>query len=365
MDFSFQALVQKHTSQMESAFRSLVDTIVRSSKLSISLLRISHVTEESFHVSLEARITKTGPASASIAPMTLDLCGPAGQFGKVTLPAITTQAYGTDVVVASQLINIVDKEALKAFIRAIIQGDSVILSLRNGQTSISALGIGPRETSYEKELELPGMNGPVVRVHAASLTQTDPRLAGSPSTASLTSGNAVPLSSSLTSASILSVTAPGNGSPVSITFHVMNPSPLEMSFGTCSFDILDHEDRLLVELKGRLDIRCHYFEATFQGIVNRAVAARLAASIKEAAAPSGSNDEKSGSGRGSSRTPGARLVGRRCAGAGWCDETIKGIDVPIKHMGRLFRVLGMEDAEEEVEDKRGGLTKFAQKLMMR
>ncbi|KAI1119919.1 hypothetical protein F5Y10DRAFT_145854 [Nemania abortiva] len=363
MDFSFQALVQKHNSEMESAFRSLVDTIVRNSKLSISLLRISNVTEESFHVSLEARITKTGPASASITPMTLDLCGLAGHFGKVTLPAITTQAYGTEVVVTSQLVNIVDKEALKAFIRDIIQNGSVVLSLRNGQTSITALGIGPRETSYAKELELPGMNGPVVSVHSADLIQIDPRLAGSPSTASLAPVNAAPLSGSLTSASISSLAASGNGSAISITFHVENPSPLEISFGTCSFDILDHEGKLLAELKGRLDIRRKYFEAIFQGNVNKAVAAKLAAEMGKAAARSEGKDGKNDGERGDGQAPAARLVGKRCAGAGWCDETIKGIDVPINNMGGLFLALDISDVAEEPKAKKGNLSRWSQRLM--
>ncbi|KAJ8126168.1 hypothetical protein O1611_g7470 [Lasiodiplodia mahajangana] len=138
-----------------------------------------------------------------------------------------------------------------------------------------------------------------------------------------------------------------------------------MSFGTCSFDILDHEDKLLVELKGRLDIRCHYFEATFQGTVNRAVAAKLAASMKEAATCGDGKDGNNENEKSDSKVPRARLVGKRCAGAGWCDETIKGIDVPIKDMGKLFRVLGIEDVDEETADKKGGLTKFAQRLMMR
>ncbi|KAI0485585.1 hypothetical protein F4859DRAFT_388388 [Xylaria cf. heliscus] len=355
MDFSFQALVQQHNSQMETAFRILVDTIVRNSKLSISLLRISNVTEDSFHVSLEARITKTGSVSATITPMTLELCGPAGQFGKVTLPAITTQAYGTDVHVASQLVDIIDKEALKAFIRNIIQDSTVILSLRNGETSITALGIGPRDIVYEKELELPGMNGPVVRVHAASMLQAH-QVAGSSSSANIMSstGNAPPLSTSLTTASISSITGAGGGNAISVVLHVVNPSPLEISFGTCSFDIQDHEGTLLAELKGRLDIRCTHFEATFQGNVNKAVAARLAAAMKEAA----------GSGSGSNRrSPGARLVGKRCVGAGWCDETIKGIDVPLHNVGRLFHALGIDGAVEEPSEKRGSFMKWTQRLM--
>ncbi|KAI0556045.1 hypothetical protein F4679DRAFT_15895 [Xylaria curta] len=363
MDFSFQALVQQHNSQMESAFRSLVDTIVRSSKLSISLLRISSVTEDSFHVSLEARITRTGPASATITPMTLELCGPAGQFGKVTLPAITTQAYGAEVVVTSQLVRIIDKEALKAFIREIIKNDSAVLSLRNGETFITALGIGPREILYEKELELPGMKGPVVKVHAASIVQ-NPQVAGSSSSANFKPSNATPFNTSLTTASISSTTGPSTGNTISIVFHVANPSPLEISFGTCCFDIQNHEGKLIAELKGRLDIRRNHFQATFQGNVNKAAAAKLAADMKEAAS-GGSKDGTHATERGNGQSPGMRLVGKRCAGAGWCDDTIKGIDVPVQNADKLFSVLGMSAGKGEPNDKRSSITKWTQRLMMR
>ena len=46
MDFSLLGLVTQHASEMDFAFRSLADAIVRNSQLSISLLRISNVTEE-------------------------------------------------------------------------------------------------------------------------------------------------------------------------------------------------------------------------------------------------------------------------------------------------------------------------------
>jgi hypothetical protein len=46
MDFSLQTLIQEHAFQMDSAFRSIVDRVLRYSKLNISLLRISNVTEE-------------------------------------------------------------------------------------------------------------------------------------------------------------------------------------------------------------------------------------------------------------------------------------------------------------------------------
>ncbi|TRX92676.1 hypothetical protein FHL15_006350 [Xylaria flabelliformis] len=363
MVFSFQTLVQQHNSEMESAFRSLVDTIVRGSKLSISLLRISSVTEDSFHVTLEARLTRTGPVSATIAPMTLDLCGPAGQFGKVTLPAITTQAYGTEIDVTSQPVKIIDTEALKAFIRNIIKNDSVVLSLRNGETFITALSLGPREVLYEKELELSGMKGPIVKVNAASIVQA-PQVAGTSSIPNVMPSNVTPFNTSLTTASISSTAGSSSGNTISVVFHVANPSPLEMSFGTCFFDIQNHEGKLLAELKGRLDIRRKHFQATFQGNVNRAVAAKLAADMREAA-NNGSKDGKRVDERGNDRSPRMRLVGKRCAGAGWCDETIKGIDVPVQNADKLFRVLGMDASLEEPNNKRSSITKWTQKLMLR
>ncbi|TGJ87066.1 hypothetical protein E0Z10_g1675 [Xylaria hypoxylon] len=363
MDFSFQALVLHHAAQMNAAFRGLVDALVQNSKLSISLLRISNVTEDSFHVSLEARITKTGPASASITPMKIDLYGPSGHFGNMTFPAIRTQAHGTDVVVTNQLVKIIDKEALKGFIQGIIQ-NGVVLSLRNGQTSISALGVGPREFVYEKDIELPGMEGPVVSVHKASVIQNPIGVAGSPSVASLSPSSTAHLVSSPTTASISSIAGPGSRNTISIVFHISNPTPLEVSFGTCSFDIEDHEGKLVAELKGRLDIRRNQFEATFQGAVNKAVAAKLAVDMREAVSRrrnAGSSENE----RSDSQSPKARLIGKRCAGAGWCDETIKGINVPLQNVRKLFCALGVDDNTQEPGEKKGGFPKWKQRWMMR
>ncbi|KAI1820272.1 hypothetical protein F4861DRAFT_533822 [Xylaria intraflava] len=373
MDFSIQSIVQHHTAQMDSAFRNLIETITQHSKLNISLLRISNVTEDSFHVSMEACITKTGPVSASISPMTVDLHGPAGQFGKVTLPPIKTRTRvnGTEVVVTSQLVHIIDKEALQAFIRAIIEGSTAVLSLRNGHTSITALGIAPREIVYEKEIELPGMKGPTVSVTTASINQNlpqDPSL--SPMPGATQPGNAplarsqttasMPFARSQTSASISSTLGLG-GNNVSVGLQVINPSPLEISFGTCSFEIRDHAGRLLAELKGRLDIRRSYFEVTVQGSVHRSVAARLAAEMRDAANKTCLvKDEKS-----EKRAPGAWLVGKRCVGAGWCDETVKSINVPIRNMGILFRALGLNDNVDERPEKRSSFTKWTSRWSMR
>ena len=263
--------------------------------------------------------------------MTVDLCGPAGHVGNVTLPAITTQRNGTDVVVTNQLVAIIDHEALKTFIQALIL-DGVLLSLRNGKTSIAAFGIGPRNIVYEKEIPLPGMNGPAVSMHAAGLVPNalaPGAVAESPSTASLGGVTRSP-----TMASILSISG---GNTVSVVFQVTNPSPLEISFGTCSFDIQDHQGKLLAELKGRLDIRRGQFEITFRGSVNKAAVAKLASDMRAAASG------RSRTVKGANRLPQARLVGKRCAGAGWCDETIKRLDMPLQNAEILFRALGIDD----------------------
>ncbi|KAI1296291.1 hypothetical protein F5Y03DRAFT_410198 [Xylaria venustula] len=382
MAFGLQELVHSHAQRMDAAFRSLVDTLIQNSRLNITVLRISSVTEEyatslslsvpchaipslpplsicsaasltdeppisSFHVSLDARLTNTGPATVKITSMTIDLCGPSGHFGKVLLPAITARRYGTDVVVTNQLVSIVDKDALKAFIQAIIKDDTV-LSLRNGKTTVTALGIGPRDIVYEKEILLHGMRGPIVGIQEASLIVPGPSAGSPPTTAN--SGVVRSYTASSLSSTI------GGGNVVSIVFRVANPSPLEISFGICDFNIQDDQGRLIAELKGLLDIRRDHFEVTFQGNVNKAVAAKLATDMEEAR-PTG--------GKHNGRYPNARLVGKRCAGAGWCDQTVKSINVQLQDISILFQALGLEDSVGKQRDRRGGFARWSGMNMLR
>ncbi|KAF2968717.1 hypothetical protein GQX73_g4799 [Xylaria multiplex] len=365
MDFSFQTLIQHHAAQMEHAFRGLVNTILRHSKLTITLLRISNVTEESFHVSLEAHISGTGPVTAIITRMPVELCGPSGHFGNMTLPAIRAHTYGTDIVVYNQLVDIVDKEALKVFIQNIID-EGVILSLRNGQTTITAMGVGPREVVYENKIELGGMNGPFVRVHEAFIIQNSPMATPSPSTATINPNSTTALNTSLTTTSILTTAGPSNVNNFTVVLQVVNPSPLEISFGTCCFDIENHEGEILAELKGRLDMRRSQFEVTFQGIVNKAAMDKLAADMGIASGGEERANERTGDG-GEPRAPEARLVGKRCGGAGWCDDTIKGINVPLHNAIKLFRAVSVEAVVEPPPPppKKRGFSKWTQRWMIR
>ncbi|KAI5918947.1 hypothetical protein F4810DRAFT_528800 [Camillea tinctor] len=308
MDCSFQGLVELHKSQMDFALRSVIDAILKNSELELTLIRISNVTDDSLFVSIEALVTKTGPASATLSPMSISLCGPSGSFGHLTLPQIKTCPSGAPLLVTNQHVRITSIPALLSFISPIVRAPQATLSLRGGHTSVRALGARPQPLVYAKDVALRGMGGPSVAVQSCVFS---------------------PLANSSRS---------DNSNSVVLVLRVCNPSPMEISFGTCSFDVLDGggDDAELVylELKGRLDLRRGAFKASVQGTL----VCRPALVAAGEACRDGAREEDTV----------ARLVGKRCAGAAWCDETVKGIDVPLKGMGKVFRALGVEYGEPEM-----------------
>jgi len=66
-------------------------------------------------MSMESIAANTGPIGATITPMTLDMCGTAGCFGRLNLPEIKTSSSGTTVTVRDQTIEIVNMDAFIAF----------------------------------------------------------------------------------------------------------------------------------------------------------------------------------------------------------------------------------------------------------
>lgn len=221
----------------------------------------------------------------------------------MTLPEIVTASDGAPIVVKNQIVEITDKTALQFFIVPAIKRDIAKLSLKNGQASISipAFNVAPRSICYERDVRMQGMDGPEVCIKSASVT----------------SRPAMPLA--------LSSSSSGNlmRANITVTLRVKNPSPIEISFGICEFEIQNSNNEVFAELKGHLDIRCDHFNATFQGVADKRVTL---------------TDGK------------ARLVGRRCVGAGWCDETIKGIDVPVEDVWKLLQALGLEYEKPEEEE---------------
>ncbi|KAK6826123.1 hypothetical protein PG987_013617 [Apiospora arundinis] len=272
MDFSFQGLVQTHTGQMETAFDKIIKAILHYSRLDVSLVRISNVTEDTFHISVDARAANTGPVPASISAMKLDLHNAKGDcFGQIFLPPLNTSMNGARVLVNNQLVKITDKAALLSFVDNVMVGTAAVLDLRNGRCDVKALG-------------MKGMDGPRVTVDQVTSTVK-------------------------------------NGSEVQVVLRIANPSPIEISFGICSFEIQTSGDqKVFAELKGRLDTRKGVFEAKLSGTIDKSVLIE----------------------------PGkARLVGKRCAGAGWCDDAVKAIDVELHGIHKLLRAVGVEIIHEE------------------
>ncbi|KAL7624388.1 hypothetical protein AAE478_005952 [Parahypoxylon ruwenzoriense] len=332
MNCDIYATIQQHVQEMDIAFQRVVSAVLKYSKLEVSLIRISNVTEDSFYVSLEARASNTGPVKAVLSPMTLDLCAPSGsRFGHITLPELATQPGGAPIAVENQLVRITDRAALLSFVGAVIRSADTALGLCNGQASLSvpALRVGPRPVCYERQIPISGMNGPKVSVQSVSIrtTPTPPLSRG-------TLVTSVTMSSIDAIAGSSSTNYNSSRIPIAITLQVLNPSPVEISFGTCEFEIRSASNEVLAALKGRLGMRREAFDATLLGVANKHVATAM--SIGEGQ---------------------ARLIGRKCTVAGWCDVVIKAIDVPIAETWKVLQVLDVEyeyEKEKPLSDDDNG-----------
>ncbi|KAI5864219.1 hypothetical protein GGS23DRAFT_595856 [Durotheca rogersii] len=292
---------------MEAALRQVINAIVKYSRLDITLIRIGDVAEDSFRVSFEAHASNTGPVTAVLSAMEVDLCGPSGRcFGTMTLPELVTRPGGAHFVINDQLIRITDRPALRDFVGTVIARPGTELGLRDGRAflTVPSLGIGRRPICYERQLPTAGMNGPKVSVSSAAVTSDD---------------------------------AISSRWGVVVTVNVKNPSPVELSFGVCELEIQTAQGAVIALLKGRLDIRRESVDIAFSGSADRRAAA--AANVP---------------GRGRQRLE-VRFVGKRCAAAGWCDEAIREIDVPLAGADKVFRALGLEgqanDSRDEAKEK--------------
>ncbi|KAF1985614.1 hypothetical protein K402DRAFT_394594 [Aulographum hederae CBS 113979] len=175
-------------------------------------------------MSIKSRTTNTGPMGATMSPMTVDLVGPKGVFGKLDLPEIKTQSSGTDVIVPDQLIKIVDMEAFHAFVKAIMLDESLVLKLDNGVGTIKAMMM-KSNIVYRKEVQLKGMNGPKV-----TLVKTEPK-----------------------------------GDGFVNTTKIENPSPLDLDLGVITFDLLNAEGQKIGQMEGPLSIPLGESTATMEG----------------------------------------------------------------------------------------------------
>ncbi|KAK2018853.1 hypothetical protein LZ32DRAFT_613336 [Colletotrichum eremochloae] len=207
---------------------AITQAILNRSKLEVETIQISNPTTDSFIMTIVSRVTGTGPMGATMAPMTVDMMFNGGCFGKLDLPEVKTKSGGTEVVVRDQLITIVDRNAFRAFVKAIMCDQQLVLHLDNGDCTIKALGLSAK-VKYAKDVPLIGMGGP----------------------------------------KIAQINTQERGSGIVNTMKVYNPSPLEIDHGVSMFEIRNESGEVLAELKGDLKIVKGDFETTFQGSINK------------------------------------------------------------------------------------------------
>ncbi|KAI0203000.1 hypothetical protein F4808DRAFT_467673 [Astrocystis sublimbata] len=339
MDNHILTVIRGHTAQMDAVFAAAIAAFVRDSKFSLTLLRINSGIEDSFIITMELRITRTGHKSVMVGGMTVDLAGPVGNFGRVKLPPFTTRFDGTEAVVLNQTVRVTDVGALKAFMRVLVMNKDVRLSLRNGETTIRTAGVSPQPLSFSKVMHFNGMEGPRAKIIDARILAV-PFLGNSPSHGTISSNYLGPLNTSPTNANIDGTLDRSNH--IFIKFSVHNPSPLETSFGTSFFRIQTHNGIILAELKGRYDVRRGHFEVTFRGLVNKPATGRFAQELQDLAQRDGRRASRL------EQTPflGAVLIGQSCTSPAWCDAAVKAIEAPISNLGPLFRALGIDIGTE-------------------
>jgi hypothetical protein len=66
-------------------------------------------------MSIETKVENTGPVGATIAPMTVDMRGPGGVYGRLSLPEIKTKSSGTTLTITDELVKITNMDAFVAF----------------------------------------------------------------------------------------------------------------------------------------------------------------------------------------------------------------------------------------------------------
>lgn len=172
-------------------------------------------------MSLVNRVTNTGPTSSTLAPMVVDMCFGGQAWGKLQLPEIVTAMGGADIICTEQEVKITHQEAFRAFVKALMLDDELVLTLDNGDCHISSKIMGwtmKTDVIYKKDLIIKGMRGPKLRQVETT--------------------------------------------PEKNTMKVINPSPLEIDHGVSMFDIVEGEDNVVAQLKGQLNIVRGNFDST-------------------------------------------------------------------------------------------------------
>lgn len=161
-------------------------------------------------MSIESRVTNTGPAPAVMAPMVVDMAFAGRCFGKLQLPQVNTSPSGCDVKVYDQDIHILDLDAYMAFVKALVTQESLTLALDNGKCQITAMRFLKGNCTYKKDVVIKGMNGPASKIKTTTADMN--------------------------------------------TMQVHNPSPVDIDHGHSRFDIQAADGSVIAELEGPMRI---------------------------------------------------------------------------------------------------------------
>lgn len=123
-------------------------------------------------MTVAGRVTDTGPVSAQMSEVLVDIVGPGGKFGELLLPETKLSPQGTDVVVDEQVIKITDMEAFRAFVRAATCDEEVTLTLANGKAKMKAMMLSAT-VDYTKTVTIKGMGGPKITLIKTELDGED------------------------------------------------------------------------------------------------------------------------------------------------------------------------------------------------
>lgn len=177
-------------------------------------------------MSLQGRATKIGVATATISEMTVDLVGPRGAFGRLDVPAIKMGSLGADITIVDQMVTIIDMEAFKAFVQAIIQEETLVLRLENGKTTVKSMGM-KSSIVYSKVIQLKGF-----KLLEASLKHVETGTDG-----------------------------------VSSTITIVNPSQFEVDLGSVIYEVQDSHGNRIGEQRGATRVQRGESSLKLQGPV--------------------------------------------------------------------------------------------------
>lgn len=175
-------------------------------------------------ITVEYRLTKTGPISSAMSSMVLELTFNGFCFAKLTLPEVKTSIWGTQVTVRDQRLEILDRTTFKAYLRSIIVDDDTNFQLENGDCTVTALGIRAH-CNYCLHIPIRGMMGP-----KASITSLE-----------------------------------REGENVTMVVAIENPSPVEIDHGMTLFELRNGTGPSMAELRGNLQIVRGTSECTLRG----------------------------------------------------------------------------------------------------